>query len=137
MCNTDKNPELNITIEEFIEKITANPKHSNFFKEEILSNIDFPEDIVSIEDKVEYICKSHQELYTDYDEDYSEETLSYLERIDIAMSKLNKHNLTINSEINNSSYSLDILSPKYTKILKAKINLGLVFCYSQFEQLKV
>ena len=134
LCNTVENPELSITIDEFIEKIASNSKQSLYFKDEILSKISFPEETETLKDKIVYICNSHKELYSDFDEDYSDETLTYLEAIDKSVLKLENNHLKLNMvDQETNSYSLNVLSPKYYKILM-NINKtpGLVFCYSQF-----
>uniref|UniRef100_A0A6C0EIU3 Helicase C-terminal domain-containing protein n=1 Tax=viral metagenome TaxID=1070528 RepID=A0A6C0EIU3_9ZZZZ len=146
LCNTDRNPELNITINEFIEKVTSNTKHANYLNEEIFSKVTFPPDKESLHDKIDYICKSHKELFDDFDEDFSDETMTYLGAINTSIAKLEEEHLKGHPEIGEeeregegigdtmlSRYSLEVLSPKYHKIL---MNIdktpGLVFCYSQF-----
>ena len=114
LCNTEHNPELSITIDEFNAKIASNSKQSLYFKDEILSKISFPEETETLKDKIVYICNSHKELYSDFEEDYSDETLTYLEAIDKSVLKLEDDHLKLNMvDQETNSYSLNVLSPKY------------------------
>ena len=135
-CNIDENPEYSITINEFIEKISE--MNTTFFNEEILNNplTSYPEDVVTFEQKLKYICSTRSDYFLDSDETYDEESITYLEAIDKALDNLKPENLMLMddySKVSSEIITLDKLSPKYEKTLKniAKTP-GLVFCYSQF-----
>lgn len=139
--NLEKREDKDLVLKTLCDKILEDTSETNNFRTIYTEIINKIKNITEMEDdgtQADFDCSVLEEDLKFFDQsDYNdfsdifdiEEEKLYVNELNLAIEKLNNKNLTINDE----KYNLNILSPKFIKILENINNTnGLVFCYSQF-----
>lgn len=140
ICKTQNPDQREIVIREFMELIGNNRQLARVWRDELYDLV--KDKVGETKDEEENytnwtlkLCEEHGYLFND---DTGEEALdiTYQEALMEAVAILDKQLLKV-VNVGDVPYGLDILSPKYLKILENISNTeGLVFCYSQFRNVE-